>query len=49
MGNYKYTEGKQNEIAETIAAYKQLSGILIELVLKINPDNMSFKNGSFEL
>lgn len=44
-----YTEGKQEENAETLAAYKQLSGILIELVLKINPDNMSFKNGGFEI
>ena len=40
-----YTEGKQNKDAETLAGYKKLSGMLIELVLKTDPENLRLEDG----
>jgi hypothetical protein len=40
-----YSEGKQNDDAATLASYKKLAGMLIEMVLKTNPDNLRLENG----
>lgn len=40
-----YTEGKQNGNAETLAGYKKLAGMLIEMVFKTNPENLRLENG----
>jgi hypothetical protein len=40
-----YTEGKQNGDAGTLANYKKLAGMLIELVLITNPENLRVENG----
>jgi ADP-ribosylglycohydrolase len=40
-----YTEGKQNNDAATLATYKKLSGMLIQMVLKTDPDNLRIENG----
>jgi hypothetical protein len=40
-----YTEGKQNNDAATLATYQKLSGMLIQMVLKTNPDNLRIENG----
>lgn len=40
-----YSEGKQNNDAATLAGYKKLAGILIELVLKTDPENLRLENG----
>jgi hypothetical protein len=40
-----YSEGKQSNNAETLASYKKLAGILIEMVLKTDPENLRFENG----
>jgi len=44
-----YTEGKQNNHAETIANSKKLAGMLLEMVLKADPENMSIENGRIVL
>ena len=44
-----YTEGKQNDHAETIANSKKLAGMLIEMVLKADPENMRIENGRIVL
>lgn len=40
-----YTEGKQNGDAATLKAYRELSGELIKLVLKISPERLQISNG----
>ena len=35
-----YLEGKQNNDAATLASYKKLSGMLVEMVLKTDPENI---------
>ena len=44
-----YMEGKQNNDAATLAGYKKLAGILIELVLKTDPENVRVENGQIVL
>ena len=39
-----YLEGKQNNNADTLASYKKLAGMLIEMVLKTNPENIRVEN-----
>ena len=38
-------EGKQNNDAATIATYQKLAGMLIQMVLKTDPDNLRIENG----
>jgi hypothetical protein len=40
-----YSEGKQNNDADTLASYKKLAGMLIEMVLKASPENLRIENG----
>jgi hypothetical protein len=40
-----YAEGKQNSDAATLAGYKKLAGVLIEMVLKTDPENVRIENG----
>ena len=40
-----YSEGKQNNNAATIASYQKLAGMLIEMVLKTDPENLRIENG----
>jgi len=40
-----YSEGKQNNDAATIASYQKLAGMLIEMVLKTDPENLRIENG----
>lgn len=40
-----YVEGKQNSDAETLASAKKLAGMLIEIVLKTDPQNIRLENG----
>jgi len=40
-----YTEGKQNNDAATLATSKKLAGMLIEMVLKTDPENLRIENG----
>jgi hypothetical protein len=40
-----YTEGKQNQDAATLGAYKKLAGMLIQMVLKTDPENLRIENG----
>jgi len=40
-----YTEGKQNNDPATLASYKKLAGMLIEMVLKTDPENIRIENG----
>lgn len=40
-----YSEGKQNNDAATLATYKKLAGMLIQMVLKTEPDNLRIENG----
>lgn len=44
-----YLEGKQNGDAETLANYKKLAGMLIEMVLKADPEKMIVENGRIVL
>jgi hypothetical protein len=44
-----YTEGKQSSNDETVAASRKLAGMLIEMVLKADPDNMTIENGRIVL
>jgi hypothetical protein len=43
-----YTEGKQNGDAGTLKVARQLSGQLLEMILKADPDNMRFENGQMK-
>jgi hypothetical protein len=40
-----YTEGKQTNNAATLASSKKLAGMLIEMVLKTDPENLRIENG----
>jgi hypothetical protein len=40
-----YSQGKQNNDADTLATYKKLAGMLIEMVLKADPENLRLENG----
>ena len=40
-----YTEGKQNNDANELATSKKLAGMLIEMVLKTDPDNLRIEDG----
>ena len=40
-----YTEAKQNNDAATLATSKKLAGMLIEMVLKTDPENLRIENG----
>jgi len=40
-----YTEAKQNNDAEALATSKKLAGVLIEMILKPNPENLRIENG----
>ncbi len=40
-----YSEAKQNNDANTLASYKKLAGMLIEMVLKTDPENLRIENG----
>lgn len=39
-----YSEGKQTGDADTVANYKKLAGMMIEMVLKTSPDNLRVEN-----
>ena len=38
-------EAKQNNDAEALATSKKLAGMLIEMVLKTDPENLHLENG----
>ena len=40
-----YSEGKQNADAETLANYRKLAGMLIEMILKTDPERLRLENG----
>ena len=40
-----YTEAKQNNDANELATSKKLAGMLIEMILKTNPENLRIENG----
>ncbi|MBP6005098.1 MAG: hypothetical protein KA746_16835 [Pyrinomonadaceae bacterium] len=40
-----YIEGKQGNSPETVKMYSQLAGMLIKMVLKMEPDQLKIKNG----
>jgi len=40
-----YSEGKQNNDSATLAKSKKLAGMLIEMVLKTDPENLQIENG----
>ena len=40
-----YTEAKQNNDADALATSKKLAGMLIEMVLKTDPENLRIENG----
>lgn len=40
-----YTEGKQNNDDATLATSKKLAGMLIEMILKTDPENLRIENG----
>jgi len=44
-----YTEGKQNDNAATIDSSKKLAGMLINMVLKTDPENLRIENGQIVL
>ena len=44
-----YTEGKQNNHAETVANSKKLAGMLLEMVLKADPEKMMIEGGKIVL
>jgi hypothetical protein len=44
-----YTEGKQTGDANTLADYKKLAGMLIEMVLKTDPEKIRLENGRIVL
>ncbi|MGQ0540954.1 MAG: DUF6683 family protein [Blastocatellia bacterium] len=44
-----YTEGKNNRDAETSQLYRQLAGVMIQLVLKTDPDKIRFGKDGLNL
>ena len=44
-----HTEAKQNNDADELATSKKLAGMLIEMVLKTNPENLRIENGQIVL
>ena len=40
-----YVEGKQNNDPATLESYKKLAGMLIQMVLKTDPENLRIENG----
>ena len=40
-----YSEAKQNNDADALAKSKKLAGMLIEMVLKTDPENLRIENG----
>ena len=40
-----YSEAKQNNDADALATSKKLAGMMIEMVLKTNPENLRIENG----
>ena len=40
-----YSEGKQNNDAATLESSKKLAGMLIQMVLKTDPENLRLENG----
>lgn len=44
-----YTEGKNNNDAETVSAARQLAGKMIEIVLKTDPAKVRFDQGSLSI
>jgi hypothetical protein len=44
-----YTEAKQNNDAHALASNKKLAGMLIEMVLKTDPENLRLENGQIVL
>jgi hypothetical protein len=44
-----YSEGNQNNDPVTIASYKKLAGMLIEIVLKTKPENIRLENNQIVL
>ena len=44
-----YSEAKQNNDAEALATSKKLAGMLIEMVLKTDPENLRIENGQIML
>jgi hypothetical protein len=44
-----YAEAKQQENAKTLDNYKKLAGMLINLVLKTDPENLRLENGRIVL
>ena len=40
-----YSEAKQNNDANALATSKKLAGMLIEMVLKTDPENLRVENG----
>lgn len=43
-----YNEGKQTNNRETLKAYKQIAGMLIEMILKTDPNNINVSGGNIE-
>jgi len=44
-----YLEAKQNNDAAALATSKKLAGMLIEMVLKTDPENLRIENGQIVL
>ena len=44
-----YSEGKQNNDASTLESYKKLAGMLIQMVLKTDPENLRLENGQITI
>lgn len=44
-----YMEGKQSGNADTVASYRKLAGMLIQMVLKTDPENIKVENGQIVL
>ncbi len=44
-----YLEGKQNNNADTLASYKKLAGMLVEMVLKTDPENIRVEDNQIML
>lgn len=44
-----YVEGKQTANADTITSYRKLAGVLLQMVLKTDPENIKVENGQIVL
>ena len=44
-----YVEGKQNSDAATLASYKKLAGMLFEMVLKTDPENLRVEGNQISM